>query len=394
MIILEAWVRRLAVGALLSSSLAMPAGAQEDANKSSNDSATTENCSDKPEVLRFQSGSATLNPEARRTLDQVAEELRGDDKQVARVEGYTDPVGNPDVNETLSARRAQAVESYLKRKGVDTERVETHGRGEAAEAPAEPNPDQRIAKVTTCERKLEVAQPAEEQQPAQAPPVEETPPPPPPPATATPAPAPMAPAPDVEVPPPAPEAEGISRSAAEGARAPLLGAGLGITAGGGVVGFQDSGSRSIANTGGSWEARLTLGTRTPVGLDLAYVGSAQDLNFVGLDTRAYLLGNGAEADLRLQWPRGVVRPFIFGGIGWTHYSVERGTVAGTRLRSSDDVGTVPLGVGLAIGLPHGVMFELRGTERLTFDDDIFSNSGVSSTGLDNWNATARLGAEF
>src|SRR5205085_11506843 len=57
--------------------------------------------------------------------------------------------------------------------------------------------------------------------------------------------------------------------------------------------------------------------------------------------------NGGEADLRLQWPKGMFRPFAFGGIGWTHYSIARSSTTGTAVLHGDDVGTVPFGAGIA-----------------------------------------------
>jgi outer membrane protein OmpA-like peptidoglycan-associated protein len=371
-----------AAGALVVSAFALPALAQEPA---SSDSIPGEDCSGKSEVVRFGHGSAKLNGDAREKLSQVADELRTDDTKLARVEAFADATGDAQANQILTDKRARAVESYLNRKGVDKDRVEVFGRGEVSDQSTMPDPERRIARVTSCQRTMEVSQPAAEEAP---PPPPETPPP-------------VAePAPETTIaPPPQPSDQAsaeVARSAREAQpRRPLSLVGVGMTAGGGVVGFNDKTSRSLADTGGSWDVRLTLGTRLPLGLDVAYVGSAQSLTATGFSSNAYILGNGAEADLRLQWPKGMLRPFVFGGVGWTHYSVERSTVVGTGLtRRTDDIGTVPLGLGLAVGMPMGVMFEVRLTERLAFDDQLFRTSGPTDTGMDSWNGTARLGAEF
>jgi hypothetical protein len=325
----------------------------------------------KSEVVQFRTGSSKLDAEARKTLDGVASELRNAEDRVARVDGYADPSGDPAMNLVLSEKRAKVVESYLDEQGIAPDRVQTNGRGPIEGEPPPAASSKRVVVVSSCEPEVTPVAQAEPAPPEPPPPVVQP--------------------PDTS----APAAE-LTR-APEQPAGPLSGIGVGVTAGAGVIGFVHKQSRDIADTGGSWEARVTVGTRLPVGLDLAYVGSAQTLNFAGLDSDAYALGNGGEAALRLQYPKGMFRPFLFGGIGWTHYSVERSSVLGTPLLKSDDVGQIPSGLGIAIGNPNGVMFELRGTYRFAFDSDLFR--GVEATtgknaGLSSWNVTARLGAEF
>jgi hypothetical protein len=173
--------------------------------------------------------------------------------------------------------------------------------------------------------------------------------------------------------------------------------GIGITAGAGVVDFWNQRARSFTDAGVTWDARLTIGTRLPVGLDLAYVGSSQNINLAGFNTDAYLLGQGVEAALRLQYPRGWVRPYAFGGVGWRQLSIKRQNVIGTGFNDYDNQGTVPFGVGLAIGQVNGIMFDLHGTGRVTFDDDLLVNvlqNQGSTSNTNNWDVTARIGGEF
>jgi hypothetical protein len=99
----------------------------------------------------------------------------------------------------------------------------------------------------------------------------------------------------------------------------------------------------------------------------------------------------------VQWPKGMFRPYAFGGIGWTHYSVQRSETAGTTAFASDDIGTVPFGVGIALGQVNGLLFDLRGTGRYAFDDDFLAAATAGSgenARLHSWAVTARLGAEF
>src|ERR1700689_5130968 len=90
----------------------------------------------------FDSGQATLRPEGRAELDQLATALLDLDKQippeinwVLRVDGHTDsrPVGPPSPfksNWELSAARAISVVQYLISKGVSPQRLVAAGFGE------------------------------------------------------------------------------------------------------------------------------------------------------------------------------------------------------------------------------------------------------------------------
>jgi len=178
---------------------------------------------------------------------------------------------------------------------------------------------------------------------------------------------------------------------------PMSGIGMGITAGAGVTDFWYNRARSFTDAGVTWDARLTIGTRLPVGLDLAYVGSSQNINLAGFSTDAYLLGQGVEAALRLQYPRGWVRPYAFGGVGWRQLSIKRQNVFGTGFNDYDNQGTVPFGVGVAVGQVNGIMFDLHGTGRVMFDDDLLRNvlqGQGDHAATNNWDVTARIGGEF
>jgi hypothetical protein len=365
--------------------LALPARAQEPPTEpvDENVDCATEG------VLRFRTGSAKLNGEARQELKALAADLRDDDTRFARLEGYTDGVGSDQANEKLSARRAKAAEKFLAQEGIDSERIRTYARGTSAESPPVSDADKRIVTVQSCERAPE---PVAVETPAPEPP-----PPAPEPEAVAPAPAPEPLPPPAPVPPPdmGAASAGVARSAEE-AHLPISKIGMGLTAGGGVIGFNDSRSSDLTDTGGMWEVRLTAGTRLPLALDVAYVGSAQSMNIAGLNTDAYLLGNGAEGALRLQWPTGPVRPFVFGGVGWTHYTIQRTEIAGGLDRQRDDVGTIPLGGGIAASVGRGVFLEVRFTERLAWDDDLLRPLVTSTEDgdLDTWNIGLRLGGEF
>ncbi|MGI4875422.1 MAG: OmpA family protein [Janthinobacterium lividum] len=80
--------------------------------------------------LFFDSNQATLKPRSRTELDRLVEFLRQDANLHVEVAGYTDNVGTPAANLTLSQRRAQAVLTYLTGHGVPATRLRAKGYGE------------------------------------------------------------------------------------------------------------------------------------------------------------------------------------------------------------------------------------------------------------------------
>lgn len=68
--------------------------------------------------LKFESGSAGLSPDARNLLDSLVRARAVWPARGVLVLGWADSSGNPAANLTLSARRAEAVTSYLRTKGI------------------------------------------------------------------------------------------------------------------------------------------------------------------------------------------------------------------------------------------------------------------------------------
>jgi OOP family OmpA-OmpF porin len=65
-------------------------------------------------------------------LDQIADALKGEGgPSQIEIDGYTDRLGAPAYNQKLSERRATSVKNYLISKGVDANRLEINGKGEA-----------------------------------------------------------------------------------------------------------------------------------------------------------------------------------------------------------------------------------------------------------------------
>ncbi len=83
-----------------------------------------------PGVL-FGFDESDLQPGAERSLDQLAEVLIENPDQRIMVEGFTDSIGPADYNLRLSQERADSVRDALVERGVEPDRIETRGYGEA-----------------------------------------------------------------------------------------------------------------------------------------------------------------------------------------------------------------------------------------------------------------------
>jgi len=328
-------------------------------------------CEDIGATIDFGVGKATLNPQAKKTLDGVANWLQEEPSRSVRVEGHADHTGNAQANEKLSEERASAAKQYLTQQGIEPSQLAAVGLGEGA---TKPNvEDRRAVEVRKCEAEAPTAEatpPAPE--PTPPPPVVEETPPPPPPVV-------------VEVPPAARPLGPASR------------VGVGAQVGGGVTGFTDKEARQVTDPGGQWEARLSVGTRLPIALEGAYVGTAQNLEVGGLNQQALVVGQGAEGDVRINVGTLKVQPYIFGGFGWTRYEVMQANGATAGIADVDNTLNVPMGAGLDFRVSQSLLLDLRGNWRWTFDDELLDGAynGTGKTAkLHNWNASAHLGWEF
>lgn len=82
-----------------------------------------------PDVL-FEFDNHRLTREAKNTIDDIADVLRGTRDRALSVEGHTDSVGTVTYNQRLSERRAQGVASELVIHGISSGRIEVRGFGE------------------------------------------------------------------------------------------------------------------------------------------------------------------------------------------------------------------------------------------------------------------------
>lgn len=161
--------------------------------------------------------------------------------------------------------------------------------------------------------------------------------------------------------------------------------GMNVSAGGGLVMFvHGTGGLDLGEVdgpGGGWEARVAFGTRTPLAIEAAYVGS-----FQGLPLGPNLLGNGVEANLRLNMLLGAVRPYVLAGVGWTRYSLVTPRPDMSLVGDGDDTAAFPMGAGVGVHVGRFAI-DLRAVYRKTASVDRFGS-------MDSLSATLRAGFEY
>ena len=88
----------------------------------------------KPQVVEnifYDFDKATLRPESKKALDEMAQMLKDNPHVAIEMASHTDRKGSDKYNEGLSQRRAQSVVDYLVAAGVERERLQPHGYGES-----------------------------------------------------------------------------------------------------------------------------------------------------------------------------------------------------------------------------------------------------------------------
>ena len=93
--------------------------------------------------VQFDTNKSQLKPDGMRSVEKLVGFLKQYPQRKAMVEGFTDSTGSAGGNQTLSGQRADAVRSAIVHMGVGSERVATHGYGEAFPVAANDSVDGR-----------------------------------------------------------------------------------------------------------------------------------------------------------------------------------------------------------------------------------------------------------
>ncbi|MDQ3334835.1 MAG: porin family protein [Myxococcota bacterium] len=177
--------------------------------------------------------------------------------------------------------------------------------------------------------------------------------------------------------------------------------GWAVSAGGGVSGFTNQTARDATQAGGGWDVRATFGTRSPLAAEVSYLGSAQTIEALGLDDNAVLLGNGVQANVRVNLSTmSSVQPFFFAGAAWRRYQLTRVDTNTSDVADDDDVLEIPLGAGVAYRY-NGFILDARGEYRRTTQENLMPSltqdgdfSTDSQAELHRWGVNANIGYEF
>lgn len=350
--------------------------------------------------IQFAFDTAEILARSHAILGEIAQAIREHPEAgVVRIEGHADDRGSRFYNQELSERRARAVQARLIGLGIDPARLANLGRGESqrraegksAEARAENRRVEFLVEFSLVEsprdssvRDAALARASLRSRssyrvsslitgcvPMSLPASEA--------------------ALDVSLPP----ASDVAVAEPIPARSTLFPAGMSIGVGGGVTAFADDQMREFADLAGSWEARLTLGTRRRLAIEAAYLGSVQSIDSLGLDQDAMLLSSGVGGALRLNLLTERFQPYVLGGVAWRRYDVVNANFNTSSMNDEDDVLETPLGIGLSYRYEH-LILDGRGVYRRVFYDDLIqtTGSGPDVPDLHNWTANLMAGFEF
>jgi hypothetical protein len=164
--------------------------------------------------------------------------------------------------------------------------------------------------------------------------------------------------------------------------------GLQIEVGGGAQGFLDGDATSITDPGGSWTARAVVGTRSHIAGEVAYVGSAQALDVLGVADRANIMSNGVEGMLRVNILTGALQPYVGAGYTWRHYNITNSSFNTSSVADKGNVSEIPIAAGLAYRFRPFVLdtrFNLH---------NAFATTIIPEANLSTWGVDAKVGFEF
>lgn len=165
-----------------------------------------------------------------------------------------------------------------------------------------------------------------------------------------------------------------------------------LTVGGGVQDFIFQKARQATSPQGSFGARLTVGTRTPVAIEADYMGSVgAEHDPIGSDPKFAF--NSFDTLARLNLTTWRVQPFLDAGVGYINfhsYGRDVAPVAAAQWAHNSNSVEIPMGGGLAGYFGQHGTVDARFAYRLVPDKNI----NTFSQRPDMWNASVNLGYAF
>lgn len=101
--------------------------------------------------ILFKTGSASLSEVAKKGLNNAAKYLNENADVKIRIEGHADATGTEQLNTKLSSNRAEAVKSYLAKKGISADRISVEGFSST-----QPVSDNNTSKGRAQNRRVEI----------------------------------------------------------------------------------------------------------------------------------------------------------------------------------------------------------------------------------------------
>jgi outer membrane protein OmpA-like peptidoglycan-associated protein len=102
--------------------------------------------------LQFETGKSVIVKTSYPSLDQLAKVMNDDKALMLKISGHTDNVGVESENLKLSKARAEAIKTYLNKKGIDEKRIKAEGFGST-----KPVADNKTTEGRTLNRRVEMA---------------------------------------------------------------------------------------------------------------------------------------------------------------------------------------------------------------------------------------------
>ncbi len=177
--------------------------------------------------------------------------------------------------------------------------------------------------------------------------------------------------------------------------------GVAVAIGLGVEDFTGETMRDTTDTCGSWDARAILGTRSYLGFEAGYLGTATGVYAPLGGEDAVLVSTTVEALARANFiARGAFQPYAVIGAGWRRFDVaqEDFSTSSAGMNDTDDELVIPMGAGLAYRY-GSLLADARFTFRVATEESLVLEDGAAATSDDyapmhTWGVTTRIGYEF